>query len=139
MKNCLVSEKDRYEEVKNLAPILQFHKFPFLPYMSTFHHYFPFPFPSLHYRFILLLLPYLPSFSLTYLPCSFPYILPSIPISFPPYLSTFLPTYSLPLLPIFFPTCPLPSIPTIPLYFHFFPFSFSFPFSFPSPPLRSLI
>ena len=126
MKNCLVSEKDRYEEVNNLAPILQFHKFPFLPYMSTFHHYFPFPFPSLHCRYFF--------FFPTFLPFPLPTFPAPSPISFPQYLSHSLPTYPLSYLPIHFPSYLFSSLPVHFPPYRPFPFTFLFsPFHFLSP------
>ena len=153
-ENCLVSEKVRYEEVKSSNPSLP--KSSFLPYLPTLHHFFPFPFTSLHSPYILLTS--LPSISIPYLSCPFCgplihiFVVPFQPSSFPinlpisvailflptflfptlplPYSSPSLPTLLLPSPPISFPPYPSPSLPT-----HLLP---SPPISFPPYPSCSL-
>ena len=114
VKNCLVSEKVRYYEVKSLAPTLHFPKFPFPSLSANLPSIFPFPtFP-------------LPIFVFTFPFPTFPlhYLSPSLPVHFPPYLSAF------PILPHPSVFCCFPS----PFTFLFSPFHFlsPFPSSFPS-------
>ena len=120
MKNCLVSEKVRYEKVKSLAPTLHFPKFPFpslsvcfpspsLPYIShIFSFYFPtFPVPFVVpyfcpflsiFLFLSLSSPFPPDLPFPYLPIF--YFSPSLPFPFP--------TFTLPYLsPSLYPSRPL--------------------------------
>ena len=165
MKNSLVSEKVRYEEVKSLAPTLHFPKLPFPSLSATLPLTFP-TFP-IHYSSSTTL----PSFSLPHLPCPFCsslipiFLFPSQPSSFHlnlpvsldifpfpsqtsfsqpshslPYLSPSLPTYLLhhlsTSLPIFPPSKSFPTHP----FLLWLPSPFYFPlfsFSFPSPSLES--
>ena len=117
MKNCLVSEKVRYEEVMSLAPTLNFPKFPFLPYLPTFRQFFPLPFPTVPIHSPSTSLP---SFSLPYLPCPFCsslisiFVFSSQPSRFPRNIS--LSTFPFPTFP--FPTFPLPYFsPPLPISF----------------------
>ena len=132
MKNCLVPEKVRFEEVKSLAPTLYFPKFSF-PSLSV-------DIPlivSLPLRFLTFPI-HSPSFSLPlffppYLPCPF---CSSVFLSFPLNLPLSLAIFT-------FPSRPSLSQPTNFLLFSFPTFTLSylypslplsFPLSFPSPP-----